>query len=590
MNYRYLTLVLTVFSLNLTLAQISGWQWAKRGGGSVNLIAGFETTSTSLERILDIAIDSNNNYYYTAEIGASQTNYDGTVIQTYSTNGGRKDIFVFSTDCQGNFRWSKTIGGGFDDWSTSINIDNSNNVYVSGVTVNTQSMPVHFDNDTIKSAPVEDGNPEDARKGMFIIKYDTQGNYQWLREPEGAVNYFGAPLQKTVIEPNGRTHSLVRFGPGTHLEGQLTVTDPLGQSAIIVYDTNGNLENFILLDIQPGLDRYDYQLAYDPNLDQYYIADTVRGTEPELSINGFGAATGDDKAFYLAAIDNQGQVLWYHESKNVNAWSLGDIAIDDNGDIYFTGMNLTNTGNDYDTFAGFTFTTNLPNTTRGPFLVKLDSNGNLIWGTNAIQDGRYPGRSINIKGNDVYLGLGSLTNEWDGMPFGNETINTGLFSSDGAVLRFNKSTGNLEEVIDMPGTGYDMIMAMDIDSNGNIVVGGHFGGTLLPSHPNANITKVGGDTDFFVAQYGTGNCTLSTEEFSNPFDIKLYPQPARDKVFLQSQTPLMAYTIYNLQGQKIKQAKLENNRIDINQLSKGLYLIKVTTAHAKSQVLKLIVE
>ncbi|QTY26146.1 T9SS type A sorting domain-containing protein [Flavobacterium sp. CS20] len=592
-----ITLIIFICALhiNVSYAQTPDWQWAKRGGGTVNL-QGSEVFSTGVERILDLAIDQNDNYYFLAEVGASQTDYDGTLITTYSSNGAYQDIYMFSTDCQGNFRWSKSIGGRSIDRANSIVVDANDNIYISGITRNFGSPAPHFSNDTIKTPAMLDGSMEEARKSMFIIKYDDQGNFQWLQEPEGPVNYFGAPLQKTVIEPSGRTHSLVRFGPGTHLDGQLTVTDSLGQSAIIVYDTNGNLENFIPLDMQPGLDIYDYQLAYDPNLDRYYIADTVRGTEPELSINGFGATTGDDKAFYLAALDNQGQVVWYHENNNVGGWSLGDIAVDDNGDIYFTGYqnnNFSNSSTAVDSFAGYTFEIDpIENDNQHPFLIKLDSNGNLIWGTNALRFSPFPGRSIAINGNDVYLGLGSLNNEWDGMPFGTGVSGVGLLATDNAVLRFNKTTGALQEVIPMPSASiaFDMIIAMDIDSNGNIVVGGHFGGSLLTADPNKSIFKTGGDTDFFIAQYGTGNCTLSTEEFSNSFDIKLYPQPASDKVFLQSQIPIMAYTIYNLQGQKIKQAKLDNNRIDIQQLSTGLYLIKVTNAQAKSQVLKLIVE
>ncbi|QTY26144.1 T9SS type A sorting domain-containing protein [Flavobacterium sp. CS20] len=400
-------------------------------------------------------------------------------------------------------------------------------------------------------------------------------------------------MHKTVVEPNGRTHSLVRFGSGTHLEGQLTVTDSLGQSSIIVYDANGNLENFILLDMQPGLDRYDYQLAYDPNLDRYYIADTKRQGSEELSLNGFGVANGNENALYLATLDNQGQVLWHHESTRTNSWTLGDIALDNNGDVYFTSEFNEGLNNEVDSFAGYTFITDPAMTApKVPFLIKLDSGGNLIWGTNAIKDSRFPGRSIAITGNDVYLGLGSLNNEWDGMPFGTGVSGVGLLATDNAVLRFNKTTGALQEVIPMPSASiaFDMIIVMDIDSQGNIVVGGHFGGSLLSGDPNSSIFKTGIDTDFFIAQYGMGNCTLNVAEQNNPLEIKLYPQPASDKVFLQSQIPLMAYTIYNLQGQKLKQAKLENNRIDINQLSTGLYLIKVTSAQAKSQVLKLIVE
>jgi len=588
MKQYYILIFIILTTPQLSTAQTPDWQWVKRGGGTVNL-EGNETTSTGVERVLDLAIDSNNNYYFLAEVGASQTDYDGTMIQTYSTSGVRRDIYMFSTDCQGNFRWSKTIGGATTDNANSIVLDDDNNVYISGKTRNIGAPAPHFANDTIKQPALVDGSLEESRKSMFVIKYDDQGLYQWLQEPEGAINYSGGFLQSTIVEPNGRTHSLVRFFNGTHLEGQLTVTDPLGQAAIMVYDSNGNLENYILLDMKPGSELYDYPFAYDPNFQQYYIADTVRGTEPELSINGFGASTGDDKAFYLAALDNQGQVLWYHESKNVNAWAVGDIAIDDNGDVYFTGMNLTNTGNDYDTFSGFTFTTALPNTTRGPFLVKLDPNGNLIWATNATEDGRYPGRSITIKGNDVYLGLGNLTNQWDGVPFGNETLNTGLFSSDGAVLRFNKANGNLEEVIDMPGTGYDMILAMDIDSNGNIVVGGHFGGTLLPGHPQS-VTKVGGDTDFFIAQYGTGNCTLNTEEFSKALDIKLYPQPARGMVYLQSQDNPTRYEIYSIQGQNIQAGEIHNDSVDISKLGNGLYFIKVGNQNGQTKVIKLLVE
>jgi hypothetical protein len=383
----------------------------------------------------------------------------------------------------------------------------------------------------------------------------------------------------------------VKFGPNTHLEGQLTVTDPLGQSAIVIYDSNGNLEDFFELDMQPGFDWYDYQLAYDPNLDRYYLADTRRPSDDQLSINGFGVSSGDEKGFYLAALDNQGQVLWYHENTIGISHALGDITLDDNGDIYFTGYYLSNNGNNgLDSFAGYDFTGD-PNAfqERSPFLIKLDSAGNLIWGTNATQYSPFPGRSIAIKGNDVYLGLGSLANEWDGTAFGNEVSGVGLLSTDNAVLRFNKTSGSLEEVIAMPGTGFDMIMAMAIDSQDNIVVGGHFGSSLLDSDPALSVFKAGGFTDFFVAQYGQ-DCSLGVNENANNFSIKLYPQPASDVVHLQSQNPLSRYEIYDIQGKILKQTQLNNNRIDISELSTGLYFIKVEGENEQAETLKLIVE
>jgi hypothetical protein len=588
-NSLYIGVIISLFFLNTLNAQNDNWQWVKRGGGITNLTSGSEVYSTGVERVIDLSIDSNDNYYYLAEVGASQTDYDGTAIQTFSINGSQKDIFVFSTDCQGNFRWSKSIGSGVNDFAVSIDIDSGNNIYISGYTGNSTSVPAHFSNDTITNPPVFDGTPEIARKSLFIIKYDDQGTFQWLREPEGPIDNIPGLIQKTIVEPSGRIHSLVKLSQGTHLEGQLTVPAGEFQSAIVIYDSNGNLEDFFEINMQPGFDIYDYQLAYDPNLDRYYLADTRRPSDDELSVNGFGVSSGDDKGFYLAALDNQGQVLWYHESSKKNSWTLGDIAIDDNGDIYLTGEYNSDT-NDPDTFAGYNFTGD-PNAQqeRSPFLIKLDSSGNLIWGTNATQYSRFPGRSIAIKGNDVYLGLGSLANEWDGTAFGNEVSGVGLLSTDNAILRFNKTSGSLQEVIAMPGTGFDMIMAMDIDSQDNIVVGGHFGSSLLDSDPALSVFKAGGFTDFFVAQYGQ-DCSLGVNENANNFSIKLYPQPASDVVHLQSQNPLSRYEIYDIQGKILKQTQLNNNRIDISELSTGLYFIKVEGENEQAETLKLIVE
>jgi len=191
----------------------------------------------------------------------------------------------------------------------------------------------------------------------------------------------------------------------------------------------------------------------------------------------------------------------------------------------------------------------------------------------------------------VYLGLGSLNNEWDGVPFGTAVSGVGLLATDNTVLRFNKTTGGLQEVISMPSqtTAFDMVMAMDIDSQGNIVVGGHFGGSLLNNNPAGPINKVGGDTDFFVAQYGQ-DCSLGINEIANNFSVKLYPQPASGVVNLQSQTHLRRYEIYNLQGKSLQQGQVQQNQIDISRLSNGLYIIKILSDDHKTQVLKMVVE
>jgi|AntDeeMinimDraft_5_1070356.scaffolds.fasta_scaffold00488_9 hypothetical protein len=494
--------ILLCFTVN---AQNFGWQWAKRGGGISSLNSGSDIYSNGLERVVDVAVDSDNNYYYLAEIGGNQVSYDNMTLDTYNEDGDSKDIYVFSTDSEGNFRWDKIIGGGFSDYATSIGIDANNNIYVSGNTINSFDPPApHFDTDTIKSYPGSVG-PDPLNKTAFLIKYDQGGNFQWLREPEGINNAGNAGMLKTVVEPNGKTHSLIAFGSGVHLNGQLEVPDGEFITTVVVYSAAGELQEFFEVDMQPAFSGfYSYQIAYDPNLDRYYISDTQRQSDNELSINGYGADS-DEFGFYLAALNSQGEVLWFKKNQFGYSYSNGDIEIDDNGDIYFTGLyNGAPIGNtdpsEQDSFAGYVFVRDEGEEAKGPFLIKLDSGGNLIWGTNAPHYSRFPGQGIALDGDNVYLGLGMLGGSWGDLsvpgPDGQGLV------PDPIIMRFDTETGTPQEVIHTPQVSsyQDMIMAIDVDGNGDIVAGGYFGDKLFTGTDN-EIENTGGDADFFIAQY-----------------------------------------------------------------------------------------
>ncbi|WP_127844418.1 hypothetical protein [Psychroflexus aestuariivivens] len=137
--YGFVVMFLTSFGLQAQ-EDAPDWQWAKRGGNTTGL-TGSEIYSTGMERVLEVVVDSDNNYYYLAEVGSSQTDYDDMDLTTYSVNGNSKDIYVFSTDCEGNFRWDKVIGGGISDYANSIGLDANDNVYVSGHVINSNGTP-----------------------------------------------------------------------------------------------------------------------------------------------------------------------------------------------------------------------------------------------------------------------------------------------------------------------------------------------------------------------------------------------------------------------------------------------------------------
>lgn len=523
-----LALVLLLFCHSETYAQNeeSGWQWAKRGSGDGSFTTGTPTQPHHFQRIIDIAVDSDNNYYFLAQISgtssSSLTDFDGMPLSTYNDNPSRSDIYLVSTDSEGNFRWDKMIGGGVSDFGASVNVDENDNVYLSGtvnnVTISSSSQystHVHFDTDTVMIGG-DPQMPDPANKSVFIIKYDQEGNYHWLQQPEGAniakisgvVSLQVGKLLNTVIEPDGTTHSLIDFMGGDHLNGQLTVPELQRQTAIVKYDSSGDLTDFFTVDMKPlsGALRDVYAMAYDPNSDRYYLADHWRQYDTILSINDHQVDA--ENGLYIAAINNQGQTDWVI-TKEKRHGNVGAIELDEEGNIYFSGEfngeGISGSGVQYlpDGFNGFSFI-NLPTYGgRGTFLTKLAPDGTNLWTSHSSATAQvtYNGEAVAVDGNNAYLGFGSVRNVWGDISVPG-TFWTGMTPSI-SIIRFDAETGEAQEVYHntVPTSTRDMIMALEADHDHNLVLGGHFGSALFQ---NSDLAMTGqAQSDFFIAKYAT---------------------------------------------------------------------------------------
>ncbi len=373
------------------------------------------------------------------------------------------------------------------------------------------------------------------------------------------------------------------FSAGNHLGGQLTVAPDSSKAAILKYAANGDLLSFTTFDMNPRATLpYNYLLAYDANLDRYYIGDTYRITpDPEnpLSINGFGAETVD-KGFYLAAIDGEGEVIWYQENQKIGSGRTGDLQLDAAGNIYFAGW--LNIFIEPDSFAGYVFETPPDELSlAAPFLIKLDPNGNLIWGTNPNSYSPFPGQSIVIDSNNVYLGLGGLDNVWPDGLFIPGPVLQGLVP-DIQIIRFDAETGTAQEVIHNNAITptRDAIMAMAMDGNGDLIVGGYFGSTLFGG-TDLQLTDSGTDSDFFIAKYspqGTGVGGIAGQSIQ---DLHIYPNPSTGNIYLQggltqSGSPIV-YSLFDLQGRTIEQGQVLGNQIDLAGTEAGVFLLKVSS-------------
>lgn len=112
------------------------------------------------------------------------------------------------------------------------------------------------------------------------------------------------------------------------------------------------------------------------------------------------------------------------------------------------------------------------------------------------------------------------------------------------------------------------------------------GGTLNAAIDDLQIFDVA-LTDAQVNSLYSG--TLATDDLSKiKNNISIYPNPAKDVVFVKSETAITKIELYDFSGKKIKESA--SKEMNISSLKRGNYLIKITDKEGNTQTKNLIKE
>lgn len=149
-----------------------------------------------------IVVDSSGNVYVT---GYTTSSFDGNTMQ------GEDDIFIMKYDTNGVWKWTKFKGANKADEANDIAIDSSGYIYIAGWT--TSSF---------------DGQANGGSSDYLILKYDTNGNWQWTR-------IFGAdmPNQLNAISLDSESNIYVTGYFSDSINNRTVVV-------LLKYDKNGN--------------------------------------------------------------------------------------------------------------------------------------------------------------------------------------------------------------------------------------------------------------------------------------------------------------------------------------------------------------
>jgi len=474
-------ILISFFLFSFSAVNAQNLQWTQRGGSAQNV------SSAQWETADDMATDANGNVYVLSRTATGSVHVAG---QTKSGNGFR-DVVLASFRCDGTLRWWRVIGNPFDDLAEKLQIDKLDGVYI---TVNPDrshsANAFRSDNDTL-------GKGVELRT-MHLLKYDTSGNFKWMRTPEPDTVTFLYSGQSGTIEMNvdsvGNVYWLSLLMPGLYggSGGYVVTTKSLH---MLKYDRNGMFKGGFPIAID-NIDAHGLAMSRNPRNGNFYFVDGGTTVNSSLQINGVKV----NSARYIACFDKDGNFQWIKEGKKDFVSFNGRPVIDREDNIY-----LGTTSSTTDTFQSYVYPFGGMST--GPLVVKLDKNGNLIWA--------HASRSIGA----ASFGIGDVALRNSGevvfqakvggnLKWYNEKdsliIPTGYHS---ILSRFNTQTGKLLGMEMPASTGQVTPTVLVSDARNNIFAGGEFTASMTINGNTVN--NVGGESDFYVYKYGYNNCNCT---------------------------------------------------------------------------------
>ncbi len=406
--------------------------------------------------------------------------------------------------------WAFGFGGSSSDYPLAMDIDTSNDIYLTGYFRNT----VDFDPGTSSANLTSNGNND-----IFIAKYDTAGNYLWAIAIGGSSNDRGYDV-KTDEHSNvyvvGSFQGTVDFDPGTSSSSH--TSNGSNDIFLAKYDSTGSY----LWAIAIGGSGNDQgtSLTLDSNGAPHITGLFENTVDFDPGTATANSASNGGQDIFMAKYNANGSHVWSNGiggTGDDGGYSL-DISSDDS--IHITGY-FENTV-DFNPGSG---TNNISSTgSKDIFFGKYDRNGNYVWASALTgSDGSLGSELVtDAMGNVLLSGSYFATIDMDpGTGTANLTSNG---SHDGFVAKYDRS-GKYVWSFTLGGTSLDRLNHISIDALGNILVTGYYKGTVdfNPGTATFNMTS-STNNDAYLAKYTTlGSfvwaASLGSTGYESGFDI-----------------------------------------------------------------------
>ncbi len=428
-----------------------------------------------------------------------------------------------------NTQWAKsTFSGSNNSEFYSVAIDGSGNIYCSGKTYGDGTYD--FGNEVTVNGAC--GNANNA----VLVKYDVNGNAQWIRSIVACGAGSGGPtsnFETVTIDSSGNIYcsgwiqgtGTYDFGNGVTVNGVYTE----GNCVLVKYDVNGNAQ-WARSVVSGSLSSSFGSVAVDDS-GNIYAAGYISGNNSygfgnDVTVNGPNAE--DSCNMVLVKYDSDGNAQWAKSTISGGAW-FSSVAVDSSGNIYCSGgINRSGTTD----FGNGVKVINGSYTGGGTGLVKYDSDGNALWARSSTVDRQAESdiHSVVTDGDgNIYI-AGNIDDV--NFDFGNGvTVHGTCPDSSNIVLVKYDSSGNAQWAkTTLIGENQSRFLSVAIDGNNNVYASGwvfdistfDFGNgvTVNGTYDGRNIVLVKYDSD--------GNTLWAKSTFSGSNASEFYSVATSD--------------------------------------------------------------
>lgn len=389
-------------------------------------------------------------------------------------------------------QWNSFLGGssgvaGLEDSNTAIAVDNSGNVYVTGISYINWGSPVNAHSNSGESYDI------------IVAKLNSNGVLQWNTFLGGVGN----------VDSGGNDYG---FGIAVDESNNIYVTGAsestwgtpvndfsggAGDTFVAKLDNDGNLlwNTFLGGVSSDPLGMRDDE-AYDIKLDSVgniYVAG-ISFASWGTPVNGF-ASGGSDA--YVAKLNNNGALQWntfLGGSVYDSSFGFGDAAyaieLDEYSNIYVVGTSSGTWGTPVNAFAGV----------QDIFAAKLNSSGTLQWNT-------FMGSTLDDFGFDIALDseMNVYLSGTSFAPWGTPVETWPGGAGNAHIIAKLNSSGMIQWHTFVGGAGHQLGSRLALDAGNNVYITGD-------SQTTWNIPQeiLPGGTDAFVAQLDNDGFLLWT--------------------------------------------------------------------------------